>query len=258
MKEKITIIGGGWLGVQLAEALYADGYTIAISSRDPKKRLFFENNKWKSLSISFSDTSVNINPLVETDVLIIGLPPTGFTNYPLMISFLLSTFSITTRVIFLSSTGVYANSTGRVFEESALIQEHPLAVAENIILQTSNWCILRLGGLIGPKRHPIHSLIKKVAPLNDGDSPVNLVHSHDVIQAIKMIVNQKVNEKIFTICNPEHPSRHDYYGLAARYFYDKDLTFNKGIPGKYVDGSAIENWGAYKYTSSIYNFDECK
>jgi len=258
MKEKITIIGGGWLGVQLAEALYADGYTIAISSRDPKKRLFFENNKWKSLSITFSDTSVNLNPLVETDVLIIGLPPTGFTNYPLMISSLLSAFSTTTRVIFLSSTGVYANSSGRVSEESALIQEHPLAVAENIILQNSNWCILRLGGLIGPKRHPIHSLIKKVAPLNDGDSPVNLVHSHDVIQAIKMIVNQKVNEKIFTICNPEHPSRHDYYGLAARYFYDKDLAFDKGIPGKYVDGSAIENYGAYKYTSSIYNFDECK
>ena len=258
MKEKITIIGGGWLGVQLAEALYEDGYTIAISSRDPEKRLFFENNKWKSLSITFSDTSVNINPLVETDVLIIGLPPTGFTNYPLMISSLLSAFSTTTRVIFLSSTGVYANSSGRVSEESALIQEHPLVVAENIILHASNWCILRLGGLIGPKRHPIHSLIKKVAPLNNGDSPVNLVHSHDVIQAIKMIVNQKVNEKIFTICNPEHPSRHDYYGLAARYFYDKDLTFNKGIPGKYVDGSAIENWGTYKYTSSIYNFDECK
>jgi nucleoside-diphosphate-sugar epimerase len=258
MKEKITIIGGGWLGVQLAEALHDDGYTIAISSRDPKKRLFFENNKWKSLSISFSDTSVNINPLEETDVLIIGLPPTGFTNYPLMISSLLSAFSTTTRVIFLSSTGVYANSTGRVSVESALIQEHPLVVAENIILHASNWCILRLGGLIGPKRHPIHSLIKKVAPLNDGDSPVNLVHSHDVIQAIKMIVNQKVNEKIFTICNPEHPSRHDYYGLAARYFYDKDLTFNKGIPGKYVDGSAIENYGAYKYTSSIYNFEGCK
>jgi nucleoside-diphosphate-sugar epimerase len=175
-----------------------------------------------------------------------------------MISSLLSAFSTTTRVIFLSSTGVYANSTGRVSEESALIQEHPLVVAENIILHASNWCILRLGGLIGPKRHPIHSLIKKVAPLNDGDSPVNLVHSHDVIQAIKMIVNQKVNEKIFTICNPEHPCRHDYYGLAARYFYDKDLAFDKGIPGKYVDGSAIENYGAYKYTSSIYNFDECK
>ncbi len=258
MKEKITIIGGGWLGVQLAEALYEDGYTIAISSRDPKKRLFFENNKWKSLSITFSDTSVNINPLVETDVLIIGLPPTGFTNYPLMISSLLSAFSTTIRVIFLSSTGVYANSSGRVSEESALIQEHPLAVAENIILQTSNWCILRLGGLIGPKRHPIHSLIKKVATLNDGDSPVNLVHSHDVIQAIKMIVNQKVNKKIFTICSPDHPSRHDYYGLAARYFYDKDLTFEKGVPGKYVDGSAIENYGAYKYTSSIYNFEGCK
>ena len=258
MKEKITIIGGGWLGVQLAEALYDDGYTIAISSRDPKKRLFFENNKWKSLSITFSDTSVNINPLVETDVLIIGLPPTGFTNYPLMISSLLSAFSATTRVIFLSSTSVYANSTGRVSEESALIQEHPLAVTENIILQTSNWCILRLGGLIGPRRHPIHSLIKKVAPLNDGDSPVNLVHSQDVIQAIKMIVSQKVNEKIFTICNPEHPSRHDYYGLAARYFYDKGLAFDKGIPGKYVDGSAIENYYAFKYTSSIYNFDGCK
>ena len=258
MKEKITIIGGGWLGVPLAEALYADGYAIAISSRDPKKRLFFENNKWKSVSITFSDTSVNINPLVDTDVLIIGLPPTGFTNYPLIISSLLSTFSATSRVIFISSTGVYANTTGRVSEESALIEGHPLTLAENIILDTSNWCILRLGGLIGPKRHPIHSLIKKVAPLNDGDSPVNLVHSHDVIQAIKMIVNQKVNEKIFTICNPEHPSRHDYYGLAARYFYDKDLAFEKGNPGKCVDGSAIENWGAYKYTSSIYNFDGCK
>ena len=103
MKEKITIIGGGWIGIPLAESLHKEGFEIVISSRKAEKQLFFKSRNWSPIGLEFAETSVNINLLdnksLETDVLIFGLPPTGFVNYPAVISSLIASFPSNTQLI---------------------------------------------------------------------------------------------------------------------------------------------------------------
>ncbi len=262
MKEKITIIGGGWIGIPLAESLYKEGFDIVMSSRKVDKQVFIKNKGWSPIGLEFTEAFVSINLLdnksLETDVLIIGLPPTGFVNYPAIISSLLASFPSKTQVIFLSSTSVYADTFGLLNEKSPLKTEHPLVHAEAFVLKQKNHCVLRLGGLIGPGRHPIHQLIKKEIPISDGETPVNLIHQADVIRAVSMLINQKITGETFNLCSPEHPTRKVYYNKAANHFYDKELSFIADGNGKIIDGSAIENWGGFCYNFTIYNFEQNK
>ena len=262
MKEKITIIGGGWIGIPLAESLHKEGFEIVISSRKLEKQVFFKSRNWSPIGLEFAESSVNINLLanksLETDVLIIGLPPTGISNYPAIISSLLASFPSKTQVIFLSSTSVYADTLGLLNESSPRKKNHPLVQAEEHVLKQKNHCVLRLGGLIGPGRHPINQLIKKEMPISDGETPVNLIHQTDVIRAVSMLINQNITGGIFNLCSPEHPTRKEYYNKAANYFYGKELSFLADGNGKKIDGSAIENWGGFCYTFSIYDFEQSK
>ena len=262
MKEKITIIGGGWIGIPLAEALQKEGFEIVISSRKVEKQVYFKSRNWSPIGLEFTETSVSINLLdnksLETDVLIIGLPPTGFVNYPAIISSLLASFPSKTQVIFLSSTSVYLDTIGLLNEASPRKINHPLVQAEEHVLKQKKYCVLRLGGLIGPGRHPINQLIKKEMPISDGETPVNLIHQADVIRAVSMLINQKITGETFNLCSPEHPTRKVYYNKAANHFYDKELSFIADGNGKIIDGSAIENWGGFCYNFSIYNFEQSK
>lgn len=262
MKEKITIIGGGWIGIPLAESLYKEGFDIVMSSRKVDKQVFIKNKGWSPIGLEFTEASVSINLLdnksLETDVLIIGLPPTGFVNYPAIISSLLASFPSKTQVIFLSSTSVYLDTIGLLNEASPRKTNHPLVQAEEHVLKQKKYCVLRLGGLIGPGRHPINQLIKKEMPISDGETPVNLIHQADVIRAVSMLINQKITGETFNLCSPEHPTRKVYYNKAANHFYDKELSFIADGNGKIIDGSAIENWGGFCYNFSIYNFEQSK
>ncbi len=262
MKEKITIIGGGWIGIPLAESLHKEGFDIVMSSRKVDKQVFIKNKGWSPIGLEFTEASVSINLLdnksLETDVLIIGLPPTGFVNYPAIISSLLASFPSKTQVIFLSSTSVYLDTIGLLNEASPRKINHPLVQAEEHVLKQKKYCVLRLGGLIGPGRHPINQLIKKEMPISDGETPVNLIHQADVIRAVSMLINQKITGETFNLCSPEHPTRKVYYNKAANHFYDKELSFIADGNGKIIDGSAIENWGGFCYNFSIYNFEQSK
>ena len=224
--------------------------------------MFFKSRNWSPIGLEFAESSVNINLLdnksLETDVLIIGLPPTGFSNYPAVISSLIASFPSNTKVVFLSSTSVYADALGLLNEKSPLKNEYPLVHAEEFVLKQKNHCVLILCGLIGPGRHPINQLIKKEMPISGGETPVNLIHQTDVIRAVSMLINQKITGKIFNLCSLEHPTRKEYYNKAANYFYGKELSFLEDGNGKKINGSAIENWGGFCYSISIYNFEQSK
>lgn len=261
MKEKVTIIGGGWLGIPLAASLHQIGFNVVVSSRKAEKWELFKNNSWSPLGVTFSENDVAFNLLennsLQTNVLILALPPTGFINYPAIIASLIAQIPADSQLILLSSTGVYEDTIGRVNESSRLKKSSPLVLAERLVARQKNHCILRLGGLIGPKRHPIHQIIKKGLPLSNGIAPVNLVHLNDVISAIKLLLSEKITGKTLAVCSPEHPSRSDYYNAAAHFFYAKEVIFNDGVLNKTVDGTAIEKWDNFCYSTSIYNFQLC-
>ncbi|HEY0897347.1 MAG TPA: hypothetical protein VGE15_12395 [Sphingobacteriaceae bacterium] len=74
--------------------------------------------------------------------------------------------------------------------------------------------ILRLGGLIGPGRHPGRFFAGRT-DIPNGLSPVNLIHLEDAVGIIRKLAGGEFAPGIYNGCAPDHPSRREFYGLAA-------------------------------------------
>ena len=76
-------------------------------------------------------------------------------------------------------------------------------------------CIVRLGGLMGPNRHPIFTLSgKKILP--NPYSPINFIHQQDAVAILLKIVENWKGNQTYNAVTPFHPSRKEYYTQMAK------------------------------------------
>ncbi|SEE59895.1 uroporphyrin-III C-methyltransferase [Tenacibaculum sp. MAR_2010_89] len=227
MKKGVSILGLGWLGLPLALQLQKSGYTVNGST----SRL----SNLKSLATySFHTCRIKVEAdtiigdwesfIHDTSTLIINFPPKRIENietiHPLQIKQIIKHTPKTTKIIFVSSTSVYQNTNTLVSESLHCIPEKAsgkaLIEAEKLLQQHfgNNLTILRLAGLIGPKRHPGRFLANK-KQLKNPNVPVNLIHQKDVINLIKKILEQDCFGETINGCADIHPKRKDFYENAA-------------------------------------------
>ena len=120
------------------------------------------------------------------------------------------------KVIYTSSTSVYGFQKENITEKS---KTNPMSnsakkilMCEKKLLENPSFesCIIRLGGLIGPDRHPVYSLSMK-QNLPNPKSPINLIHQIDAV-GITLCLSENWNgNEIFNAVTKYHPSRKDYY-----------------------------------------------
>ena len=165
---------------------------------------------------------------------------------------MLNQFSADTKVIFTSSTGVYEVVDAIVDEKGKVNENHPVRLAEKVVLSSNRpYCILRLSGLIGAGRHPIHFLQGR-ENVSGGDVPVNLVHLKDVIEAIGAIIAGNKWSCIYNVSYPSHPAKKEYYSMMAKMiglkapFYLEDNT-----TGKEIDGNLLTTELDFSYANPI-------
>ncbi|WP_116015581.1 NAD(P)-binding domain-containing protein [Thalassotalea euphylliae] len=248
-KQQVAIIGCGWVGQALARKLLNKNIGVTATTTNPDKIdeltvLGCQARLLKLPLASFgSSTETNVEPssksssepsnqsisdnewLADIDTMVICITPQfkqGSMAYPDHVTQLVNLakqYRIE-RVILLSSTGIYQELAGQVDEQSALMLGSPkvalLHQAEQAVLMgISNACVLRLAGLVGPKRHPARFMAGKQAVANPR-TPVNLVHQADVVNAIiTMISHQQING-IFNVVSSNHPSREVFYQAACQ------------------------------------------
>jgi nucleoside-diphosphate-sugar epimerase len=166
---------------------------------------------------------------------------------------------VATHLIYTSSIGVYFSTPGVVDENSLIDETHAVAQIEKLIsvAKSGNSTILRLGGLIGPKRHPVHFLAKRSQNSNPGQA-VNLVQQQDVVRVIELFV-QNPTFGTFNVCSSEHPTRKEYYNEAATAFGLEPISFENSTneSGKIVDSSKLERLFPAGISTSIYDFERC-
>lgn len=237
----ITVIGCGWLGLPLAEELVKQGHRVAGSVRNPTKL-----KALKSLGIEgFVYNSEDNTPIPEeiaagTEYLVITLPPQKREEpkyYGELLAGIVRQFKRVKHVIFTSSTGVYPQCSGTYYEDFAFLEiekeKNVLFHAEQAIQAAtkSTLCILRLAGLFGGGRHPVHQLAGRLDVKNPSGN-VNLVHRSDVIRCIGMCIGNPHANGIFNVVYPEHPWRKDYY---TKLYRQHDLPAIGFIPSQTIE-----------------------
>ncbi|MFM1878132.1 MAG: hypothetical protein RLZZ241_998 [Bacteroidota bacterium] len=147
------------------------------------------------------------------------------------------------RLIYISSTSVYGRLQGRVDESILPLPDTPagkqLLEAENLIWQdriARATLIIRLGGLLGPRRHPVITLSGK-SDLSGGSDPVNLIHQEQAIQIIHMALERTGWEGLLNAVHPDHPIKAVFYTEEARRMGLAPPIYHKGekpMPAKQV------------------------
>lgn len=209
MKKKITIIGCGWLGKPLAKNLLQNGHDVVVTTRTSKieglTSIQFDVEHFHQLP----------NEILEADVLIYSVPPLA---WPLIDRFF-NHLKRDQKIIFISSTSVYGKEESNVDETFALNIDNGnphLIITEGYLRERfKNLTILRPGGLYGEKRHPLKFLAGKKS-LTTGDEFTHLVHSDDVISAIKTIIEQNHWGEIFNLVSDLKMKKKIFYTTLAK------------------------------------------
>ncbi len=234
MQLNWTIIGCGWLGGTLAEELIKNGHTV-FGSTTSEAKLTMLNKKGINAFVLKEYATIQPKIIEATDIVVLSIPPIKREEPSLYGSYLCSIanqFKPETRFIFLGSTGIYPQKSG-VYTENYVFEAdekttvlHQAEEQLNHLLGT-NLTRLRLGGLIGNDRHPVHSLSGKVNVKNP-KGIINFVDKRDVIQVVLKVSETDTYGHVFNVVYPLHPTREKYYSEVAD---------NLGIPTPNFDST---------------------
>lgn len=230
---RISILGAGWLGLPLAIRLKEDGYNVKASTTSPDKLKVLSGHGIQPFLLKLEPDMRNISTLedfLDTDLLLINIPP-GTKKDPDNDAHILQMKLLAqklrqrpvSRIVYVSSTSVYADREGEVIreDESAQVGNRVLFEAEEIARSLNiDYCILRMGGLTGYDRDLARFFAGK-KDLKGGESPVNLIHRDDCIGIIASLIctdRPEVWNETYNCCSPVHPLKKDFYtGLVRRF-----------------------------------------
>lgn len=242
----LSILGCGWLGFPLAQALLRDEYIVKGSTTTKSKQKILKKNGIEPYLITIPETvdSPDNASFWDANTLFLNIPPGRGTpdvesQYPKKIRAVCKRLlnsdgeNRIKKIIFASSTSVYPTKEG-VFEEqdadlSNTARPSGTAVlrAEHVLLESPEFetVILRFGGLYGYNRHPVNYLAGK-KNLSSPLKPVNLIHQDDCIQIVKKIIGDDVSPGVYNAVSDGHPPRKTLYQSAANHYNVEPPTFD--------------------------------
>lgn len=222
----ISILSCGWLGKPLALHLQAAGYGVKGARTSPEGAAELTALGLEGYTVILSeDVLTGPDAFWEADILIVNIPPRkerGMEAHVAEIALLRSFVETTTisKVLFVSSTSVYADINGLVTEDNEEQPDTPngqaLRAAEALLLASDRFdtTVLRFGGLIGYDRLPNERRIQEGKRINE--QPMNVIHRDDCIGVISTVIEKEVWGEVFNACASGHPQRCNYYKAAAQ------------------------------------------
>lgn len=258
-RERIAIIGCGWLGFPLSQIFVTKSLQVLGSTTSRHKVDVLRRKGVEAFVLDIYESDPDKNQIIPTsDVVIINIPPGRQvidveSRYPEGIDQLLDRHPWMTRayIVFVSSSGVYANTGVLACETSKIGPTKPssrgLVTAEEIIrTRCEHHVVLRLSGLVGPKREPGRWFAGRT-DLPGGDTPVNMIHLEDCLSIIALLIETK-SHGIYNACAPNHPSKRDFYKAQAVKIGLEPPSFIAGtVPHKIVDHTKLVKDLAYTY-----------
>jgi nucleoside-diphosphate-sugar epimerase len=248
IRGQISILGCGWLGLELAKTLLNQGFKVKGSTRTKKKVHLLESQGIEPFLIDLSEQGVlgEVEEFVaNSEVLILNLPPglrgNPGKNHLKEIQFLVAKLrgQGLKQLIYVSSTSVYKDRTDlpEIFNHSkpdadSLVATQLQAI-ETFLLAETEWqtSILRPGGLFGPQRHPAKALSGR-SGIKNPLAPINLIHQKDVIHCLIALLKRPLESLVLNAVYPYHPNKKTYYQDYCRLHDLKLPEFDESAPSK--------------------------
>ncbi len=258
--QPISVLGGGWLGLPLAQYLQAQGYEMGVSRTTAAGVLKTIQLGLNTFMIELAAaTPLSDNAFWHAPTLLITVPPQrGKSEGEQLAQFerLIerARASGVRQVLYISSTSVYADDEQLATEHVAPAPTKPGGILvyqlERLLQQEAAFrtTVLRFGGLIGYDRLP-DSAVAIQRRSRAIDTPMNVIHRDDCVGIIHEIVRQQAWGEVFNACADAHPTRRDYYAAAARAqgFTLPDLGPVQPQPYKIVSSEKLKARLNYKF-----------
>ncbi len=245
---KISILGCGWLGLELGKKLARENHEVRGSVTRNEKMAELRQAGIIPYTIKIFEKGVqgDLRSFLSTSqILIIDIPPglrkNPEANFVQKIRSLIPSIERARpkKVIFVSSTSVYADTedfpvytedsdTDNTDDSAVQLRNAELLFLNNEKLPAT---VLRFGGLIGEDRHPIHYLSGR-KDVSNPKAPVNLVHREDCIATILKLIQNEKDQGVWNVVFPEHPPKEEYYTKAAKEMNLEIPVFDHSVKSK--------------------------
>ncbi|EJG1812005.1 NAD(P)H-binding protein [Vibrio parahaemolyticus] len=228
------IVGAGWLGTPLAQALLVEGHDVVITRRSQARLDERPSTIANAALLDLNDENAaqKLDEIIQSNHIerIVGAFPPGFRRgsgreYTQQWSTLVKAAkqNAIEKLVMISSTTVYPNLPTEMKEKSAslaLAQTHPhfsdnakimLEAEQSVIDSGINYAILRCSGLIGPDRHPARFAmrLKQVSR----KAPANMLHQSDAV-AVAQFALDHLSNQIINVTTPHTVSKAEFYQAA--------------------------------------------
>ncbi|MBM3401198.1 MAG: SDR family oxidoreductase [Bacteroidetes bacterium] len=253
-KIRISLLGCGWLSFPLARDLIRQGFPVKGSTTSLDKISLLKEAGIEPVLVQFENSlpPPDLKVLLDAEVLIVSIPPgrrtvEGPENYLKMGETLAEHLpaSCISKLIFISSTSVYPE-TNEVLHESSPISPETVSakviadVEEKLLSLPMQVIVLRLAGLFGPGRSPGRFFAGK-SGIPNGLAPVNMIHLDEVIALINALIDSDNAKGIYIGSTPSHPSREEFYTLAAKLDnLERPIFISEKLNWKIVESERVE------------------
>lgn len=262
LKKQISILGCGWLGFPLAEALLSEGYLIHGATTSESKMVKLETSGIQPFQIEVGADQIKGDIqsfLNSSEILIVNIPPRrnyGNKDYSQKARQIKQALehSAVKKILWVSSTSVFPDQ-NQIVTDDFMPQPDTdsgmqLFEAEQIFQNNFHWqtTILRFAGLISEQRHPVFHLSGRENIANP-QAPINLIHLHDCIGIISKILQRDLWGETFNAAAPFHPNRESYYTAKAEQLNLAPPQFNNDLPsvGKIIAADGITSALGYTF-----------
>ena len=257
LKQKICVLGCGWLGFPLAKSLVKKEYLVKGSTTSVEKIKALNSNGIEGFLVQLSSEGITGDIekcLSKCDTLVLNIPPglrkNPEANYVKQMLLILPYVEVSSvkNVLFVSSTSIYddhelfpvISETSQTSTTSNVAQQ--LVAVEELFTTNINFktTVLRFSGLYGEDRHPAKFLSGR-SNLKNPDAPINLIHQSDCIAIIEKIIEQNAWNDFFNASSITHPTKQTYYNSICEAQNLPFPTFDNSqkSKGKIIDSSKL-------------------
>ena len=188
MTKTCSVLGCGWLGEPLANSLIKKGYSVKGSTTSKHKIKLLTSLGVQPYLLDLEHSSQNILTFLNSEILIVTIPSKNIKGFKQLIAEIEE--STIQKVLFISSTSVYENSS-KIITEEADLADCSLKKIEQLFLKSNHFetTIIRFAGLFGNQRNP-GDFFKKSSIIPNPEGVVNMIHRDDCIAIIERIITK--------------------------------------------------------------------